>query len=125
MAKITKKQKTDKSEVAATTGFPSYDELKALVPEKEKRSFTESDYAVVATLNPTEVDFVEKTAGLTASQLFCAVTSLGRAGCAAVAKSVEAKIALKSGAAAFKTVVGGKSAYFAGALTYLLLQLRK
>lgn len=113
----------------ASVELPTFEETLALVPAKEHRTFDEADFkAIVDKAFPATVDeCLELARTLNARQIFALATKSGRAECARVAKLFlddERKL-LASAVAGFKSAEGGKTAYFAGALTYGLLSAVK
>lgn len=115
--------------VEVAVSLPSFEETLALVPAKEHRSFDVNDFNAVADKAfPATVDeCLELVRALNAKQLFALATRSGRAECVKVAKlfiESDRKL-LPSAIAGFKSVVGGKTAYSAGALTYSLLSAVK
>ena len=103
----------------------TFEEALALVPAKEHRNFSESEFAMaVSRPTPADKDGVKAAiAGLSHGGVFAFCVVQGKDGCAKIANiCLEGEGELKPSAiASFKSVVKGMTALFAGKTAYGLL----
>jgi len=109
-------------EAVATSAF---EQAVAAIPAKEHRAFTESEFAKIADIQfpDTYAEVVDLVKTLGSNEIFALCTKVGKQEVTRVAKLFldNAKDLRPSAVAGLKSASGGKTAYFAGCLTYSLL----
>lgn len=107
----------------------TYEKAFALIPAKEHRTFNEAEFAKVADLSfPADyAGVVELVKSLGANELFALCTKSGKKEVERVAKLFvdNAPNLRPSAASGLKSASGGKTAYYAGCLTYAILSFKK
>ena len=113
-------------EAVATSAF---EQAVAAIPAKEHRAFNEAEFAKVADLSfPADyAGVVDLVKALGPNEIFALCTKSGRKEVERVAKLFidNATDLRPSAVAGLKSASGGKTAYFAGCLTYSLLSFKK
>ena len=107
----------------------SFEEAFAAIPAKEHRTFNEAEFAKVADLSfPADyAGVVELVKALGPNEIFALCTKSGKKEVERVAKLfIDNATNLRPSAVnGLKSASGGKTAYFAGCLTYSILSFKK
>ncbi len=107
----------------------AYEKVLALIPSNEPRSFNEAEFAKVADLSfPADyAGVVELVKSLGANELFALCTKSGRKEVERVSKLFidNAANLRPSAVQGLKSASGGKTAKYAGCLTYAILSFKK
>ena len=107
----------------------AFEQAIAAIPDKEHRTFNESEFAKIADIQfpDTYEEVVDLVKTLGSNEIFALCTKVGKQEVTRVAKLFldNAKDLRPSAVAGLKSASGGKTAYFAGCLTYSLLSFKK